>query len=113
MENNSASLDAAFHALSDPTRRAVIQRLSKGPAPVRALAEPVDIGLPTLLKHLRVLEESGLITTKKSGRTRLCQIEPMRLVEVGAWLHEQHALWQARAERLGAYVESEMSKEQE
>jgi DNA-binding transcriptional ArsR family regulator len=113
MKNYSALLDAAFHALSDPTRRAVIQRLSNGPAPVRAIAEPVDIGLPTVLKHLRVLEESGLITTKKSGRTRLCQLEPGRLIEVGSWLSEQNALWQASAERLATYVEAEMAADEE
>lgn len=80
---------------------------------MRALAEPTTIGLPTVLKHLRVLEESGLITTKKLGRTRLCQIAPTRLHEVGAWLKEQHALWKASAERLGEYVESEMLGEQD
>ncbi len=106
MENNSASLDSAFHALADPTRRAVIARLTAGPAPVRTLGEPVQIGLPTLLKHLRVLEESGLIVSEKTGRTRICRMQPQRLQMVEAWLNARRAEWLASADRLAAYVET-------
>jgi DNA-binding transcriptional ArsR family regulator len=107
MENCCVALDTAFHALADPTRRAVIRRLVKGPAPVKELAEPFDIGLSAFLKHLRVLEESGLIATEKTGRVRTCRIRPVRLSEAEAWLSEQRALWQASADRLAAYVETQ------
>lgn len=111
MVSYDSSLDSAFHALSDPTRRAVIGRLTQGPAPVKELAEPFDIGLPAFLKHLRVLEESGLILTTKSGRVRTCQIQARRLSEAEMWLSEQRALWQASADRLATYVESKMTEE--
>jgi DNA-binding transcriptional ArsR family regulator len=113
MENYRTPLDAAFHALSDPTRRAVISRLTKSPAPVKELAEPFDMGLPAFLKHLRVLEESGLITTEKTGRTRTCQVKIGRLAEAESWLSEQRALWQARTDRLADYVETQMSRDNE
>lgn len=111
MENCTPSLDTAFHALADPTRRAVISRLMTGPAPVKELAEPFSIGLPAFLKHLRVLEESGLIATEKSGRVRTCRIRPKRLLEAETWLSEQRALWQAGADRLAAYVENQMTED--
>lgn len=111
MENCRAALDTAFHALADPTRRAVISRLFAGPAPVKELAEPFNIGLPAFLKHLRVLEESGLIATEKSGRVRTCRIRPRRLLEAETWLSEQRALWQASADRLSAYVETQMTED--
>lgn len=113
MENYNPPLDTAFHALSDPTRRAVISRLTKGSAPVKELAKPYDMGLPAFLKHLHVLEESGLIVTKKSGRVRTCQILTKRLSEVETWLAEQRALWQASADRLAAYVETQMTEDAE
>lgn len=108
MEISKSPLDAAFHALSDPTRRAVISRLMKHPAPVKELAEPFGMGLPAFLKHLRVLEESGLITTRKTGRVRTCRVKIERLTDVETWLSEQRALWQARADRLAGYVETQM-----
>ena len=106
-----ARLDASFHALSDPTRRAVVTRLMQGPAPVKELAGPFGMGLPAFLKHLRVLEESGLIATEKNGRTRTCRVEPERLRQAESWLAEQRALWQAAADRLADYVETRMTKE--
>ncbi|WP_037457354.1 ArsR/SmtB family transcription factor [Skermanella stibiiresistens] len=111
MENRGASLDTAFHALADPTRRAVIHRLMTGPKAVKELAEPFDMGLPAFLKHLRVLEDSGLIATGKSGRVRTCSIRPQRLLEVETWLSEQRALWRAGADRLAAYVENQMTED--
>lgn len=110
MENLCSPLDTAFHALADPTRRAVLSRLMSGPTPVKALAEPFAMGLPAFLKHLRVLEDGGLIATKKSGRVRTCRIRPERLLEAETWLREQRALWQAGADRLAAYVENEMAE---
>jgi DNA-binding transcriptional ArsR family regulator len=110
MENYNPSLDAAFHALADPTRRAVLSRLMQGPAPVKELAAPFGMGLPSFLKHLGVLEADGLITSRKIGRVRTCQVQAERLAVAEAWLTEQRALWQARSERLADYVESQMMR---
>jgi DNA-binding transcriptional ArsR family regulator len=106
MANYIASLDSAFHALADPTRRAVVSRLITGPASVTDLAQPFSIGLPTFLKHLKVLEDSGLIGSGKSGRVRMCHLEPARLASAEAWLAEQRGLWEDRADRLASYVEN-------
>lgn len=111
MENYNLALDTAFHALADPTRRAVINRLAEGDAPVKKLAEPFDMGLPAFLKHLRVLEQSGLITTQKCGRVRTCRLQLKRLSEAEAWLSEQRELWRAGADRLAAYVENQMTED--
>jgi DNA-binding transcriptional ArsR family regulator len=113
MGNYDAPLDTAFHALSDPTRRAVIQRLIRSPARVKELAVPFDMGLPAFLKHLRVLEKSGLIATEKSGRIRTCRIRTKRLAEAESWLSEQRVLWQASVDRLAAYVETQMTGDDE
>lgn len=110
METCPTRLDSAFHALSDPTRRAVINRLMKRSAPVKELAEPFSMGLPAFLKHLRVLEESGLIATEKTGRIRTCRVRVERLAEVESWLSEQRTLWQARTDRLASYVETRMAE---
>jgi DNA-binding transcriptional ArsR family regulator len=109
MENYQ--LDAAFHALADPTRRAVVSRLTRGPAPVKELAEPFAMGLPSFLKHLRVLEKDGLIVSRKVGRVRTCRVNAERLAAAESWLSEQRALWQARTDRLADYVETQMPKE--
>lgn len=109
MENYPKSLDMAFHALSDPTRRAVLGRLMLGPAPVKDLAKPFDMGLPSFMKHLRVLEESGLISSEKVGRVRTCRARVEQLTAAEAWLSEQRTLWEARADRLADYVENQMS----
>lgn len=106
MENHSASLDTAFHALSDPTRRAVLHRLMEGPAAVKELAAPFDMGLPSFMKHLKVLEESGLIGSVKAGRVRTCHVKADRLATAESWLAEQRALWEARTDRLADYVET-------
>ena len=106
MENYSNSLDSAFHALSDPTRRAVLTRLIEGEAPVKELAKPFSMGLPTFLKHLKVLEDSGFITSEKVGRVRTCVIQPERLVEVESWLAERRELWERRLDKFTTYVES-------
>ena len=111
MVNYYPSLDTAFHALSDPTRRAIISRLVNGPAPVKQLAAPFNIGLPAFLKHLRVLEASGLIATEKRGRVRTCRVQTNRLSEAETWLSEQRALWQASADRLASYVENQMKED--
>lgn len=113
METFRTPLDAAFHALSDPTRRAVISRLTRSPAPVKELAEPFAMGLPAFLKHLKVLEDSGLIATEKAGRTRTCRVRTERLAEAESWLSAQRALWQGRADRLADYVENRMPDDED
>ena len=111
MENYSTALDQAFHALSDPTRRSVLQRLISGPATVKELSEPFSMGLPSFMKHIKVLERSGLISTQKTGRTRNCMIEPMQLTAAEKWLSEQRAIWEGRTDRLADYAESLASRE--
>jgi DNA-binding transcriptional ArsR family regulator len=109
MANHSPPLDTAFHALSDATRRAVINRLVTGSAPVKDLAKPFNMGLPAFLKHIRVLEDSGLIATEKTGRVRSCRLQPERLAEAKAWLSDQIGVWQAGADRLASYVETQIT----
>lgn len=106
MENHLTPLDAAFHALADPTRRAVVARLLTGPAAVKDLAAPFAMGLPSFLKHVRVLEESGLIGSEKVGRVRTCRLNPGRLAAAEHWLSQQRAIWEARTDRLAALVET-------
>lgn len=103
-------LDGVFHALADPTRRAVIARLLAGPAPVKMLAQPFAMGLPAFLKHLAVLEDSGLIESHKEGRVRTCRLQAARLAAAEAWLAEQRQLWEARTDRLADYVETHLSR---
>lgn len=110
MENYQDSLDAAFHALADPTRRAVVSRLMRGPAAVTELARPFDMGLPSFMKHLRVLETDGLITTQKLGRVRTCRVNSQKLAAAESWLSEQRELWQARTDRLADFVEAQHSR---
>lgn len=113
VENHQPSLDAAFHALADPTRRAVISRLTLGPAPVKELAAPFAMGLPAFIKHLRVLEANGLIRSAKVGRVRTCWVNPGRLAIAESWLSEQRRVWQARTDRLADYIETQMPKDSE
>lgn len=106
MENHSANFDSVFRALSDPTRRAVIHRLTSGRASVKELAEPFDMGLPSFMKHIAVLEDSELLKTEKVGRVRTCQLVPERLAGASGWFDEQIKLWEGRAERLASFVEN-------
>lgn len=105
------SLNTVFLALADPTRRAVIGRLGRGPASVTELARPFDIGLPSFLKHIRCLEDSGMIRTTKTGRTRTCTIESSGLAQAEHWLAEQRAIWEGRTDRLEAFVIDEQARE--
>lgn len=104
MAKYDTDLSLLFHALSDPTRRAMLTRLAAGPAQVTELAQPTGLRLPTVMRHLAVLEAAGLIASAKDGRVRTCAIEPQALVPVRAWLDEQRALWEARLDRLDDYV---------
>jgi DNA-binding transcriptional ArsR family regulator len=104
MAKHEPELSLMFHALSDPTRRAILTQLATGPAPVTALADPTGLRLPTVMRHLAVLEEAGLIATTKDGRVRTCAIVPEALAPVRTWLDDQRAIWESRLDRLDAYV---------
>jgi len=109
MAQYSALLDDIFQALSDPTRRAVLTRLGSGPATISDLAAPFDMTLPSFMKHIRLLEESGWIRTKKAGRVRTCTIERGRFEAVEGWLAEQRVIWEARTDRLESFVFANMN----
>jgi len=104
MANYSSHLDHVFSALADPTRRAIIARLSQREASVGELAEPFDMALPSLMKHIRVLETGGLVESEKQGRVRTCRLMPGATTGAEKWLTEQRAVWEARLDRLEAYV---------
>jgi DNA-binding transcriptional ArsR family regulator len=108
MENYMPFLDAVFHSLADPTRRAVLGRLAKGPATVTELAEPFEMGLPSFLKHLKILEQDGLIRSEKTGRVRTCRVDAQAMAAAEAWLAAQRRLWEASTDRLADYVENRM-----
>ncbi len=100
-----------FHALADPTRRAIVARLSQGPASVSELAKPLPMALPSVFQHLRVLEESGLIRSQKVGRVRTCRVEPAAMQTAEQWLAVQRAYWESRLDRLESYLEKLQTKE--
>jgi DNA-binding transcriptional ArsR family regulator len=105
MDQHSQPLDGIFQALADPTRRAVLARLGRGPASISELARPFDMALPSFMKHIRLLEESGWIATRKRGRVRSCALEKKALAVADQWLAEQRAIWEARFDRLDAWLE--------
>lgn len=111
MDEYSAHLDSIFQALADPTRRAVLGRLGHGPASISELAEPFAMALPSFMKHIHMLESSGLIRTAKHGRVRTCAIEATRFGEINQWLEEQRAIWDGRADRLEQYVLDQQNEE--
>ena len=100
-----ATLDLAFQALADPSRRAMVDRLIQGPATVSELAKPLAMSLPGVMQHLAVLEASGLVISEKIGRIRTCRIEPKVLTQAEHWIAERRALWERRLDRLGAFLE--------
>jgi DNA-binding transcriptional ArsR family regulator len=111
MAQYPAPLDGIFQALADPRRRAVLARLGQGPASVSELARPFDMALPSFMKHIRFLEESGWIGTRKQGRVRTCTIEPQPMAAVAAWLSQQRALWESRTDRLERFVTATRNQE--
>lgn len=104
MANQSAQLDLVFQGLADSTRRAVLERLSAGPAPVKELASPFKMSLPSFTQHLGVLERAGLVSSDKAGRVRTFRIVPKRLELVENWLEGQRAHWNKRLNQLDAYL---------
>jgi DNA-binding transcriptional ArsR family regulator len=112
MTNHGGNLDHMFHALADPTRRAIVARLVQGPASVSDLATPFEMAMPTLLAHIRVLEDSGLIGSEKHGRVRTCAIRPGALDATLAWLDRQRAIWEGRLDRMEAYAAAMHAQDQ-
>lgn len=107
----SPPLDPVFLALGDATRRSIVQRLVQGRATVSELAAPLSMSLPSVLKHLAVLERSGLICTEKRGRVRSCVLQAERLHTAEHWLAEQRQLWEARSDRMAAHVAQLLASE--
>jgi DNA-binding transcriptional ArsR family regulator len=105
MANQSTQLDHVFGALSDATRRAIIMRLCEGEASVGELAKPFEMALPSLMKHIRILERSGLVTSEKTGRVRTCSLQTEALETIEVWLAAQREIWEQRLDRLELYVE--------
>jgi DNA-binding transcriptional ArsR family regulator len=110
MAKHEPDLSLLFHALSDPTRRAILTRLAAGPAPVSELAAPTGLRLPTVMRHLSVLEDAGLIATAKDGRVRTCALVPQALIPMRTWIDDQRALWEARLDRLDSFVTTLMKE---
>jgi DNA-binding transcriptional ArsR family regulator len=101
---DQSALDLMFHALADPTRRNMVERLSQSPASVSELAQPLDMTLSAVVQHLQVLEASGLVRSQKVGRVRTCHIEPMALRRAEQWIAMRRTNWERRLDRLGDYL---------
>lgn len=112
MANYTASVTEVFHALADPTRCAIVCALVSGAQTVTTLAAPFDMALPSFMKHLTVLERSGLIRSNKVGRSRTCELVPDRLRQAEQWIAEQRAIWEARSDRMVEFVEQLHREEQ-
>jgi DNA-binding transcriptional ArsR family regulator len=112
MVDDSAVLDRAFQALSDPSRRQMVEQLTLGPASVSELAGPLTMSLAAVLQHVQVLEASGLVRSEKAGRVRTCQLQPVALQAVERWVVDRRTEWEARLDRLGDYLQQEGNHEQ-
>jgi DNA-binding transcriptional ArsR family regulator len=112
MLNQSPLADPVFQALADPSRRIMIERLSRGPASVSELAEPLPMSLPGVVQHLHVLEASGLVRSKKLGRVRTCEMDMAALQSAEDWMTERRAVWERRLDRLGEFLAEETDAEQ-
>ena len=98
--------DGIFHALSDPSRRLMVERLSSGPASVSELARPLTMSMPSVIQHLGVLENCGLVTTRKDGRTRICSLDSRVLRSAEQWIAERRMMMERNLDRLGAYLDT-------
>jgi DNA-binding transcriptional ArsR family regulator len=103
------SINRVFQALADPTRRAVVERLARGPASTMELARPFKITLPSFAQHLEMLEKSGVVISHKVGRVRCFELSPNPLVPAENWIAEQHAVWSERLDRMEEFLEAEMA----
>ena len=106
MLNQLPDLDRLFHALADPARRAMVERLSRGPAPLSELARPLPMSLPAAMQHLSVLEQAGLVRSEKIGRVRICRVQTATLGEAEQWINAQRQAWEHRLDRLGDYLKT-------
>jgi DNA-binding transcriptional ArsR family regulator len=104
MARQKVSIDRVFHALGDPTRRAIVERLSEGPISVSILATPLGITLAAVVQHLQILEKSGLVRTTKIGRVRTCRIEPAGFSVAERWIEDRRSVWERRLDRLGVLL---------
>lgn len=111
MAQYSSTLDGAFQALADPTRRAVLGRLGSGPASIGELAAPFDMALPSFMKHIHYLEKTGWVSTRKTGRVRTCALERTSFDVIETWLSEQRSIWEGRTDRLEHFVTTTHDKE--
>lgn len=107
MPRKKPDIDRVFHALGDPSRRAILEKLSRGPTSVSRLAEPLSITLAAVVQHLQVLEESGLVQTEKVGRVRTCRIEPAGLAVAQEWILDRRSMWERGLDRLGDLLAEE------
>jgi DNA-binding transcriptional ArsR family regulator len=105
MPNSKVTIERLFHALGDPTRRALVEKLSEGPLSVSRLAVPLDITLTAVAQHLQVLEECGLVQTEKLGRVRTCRLEPGGFSILEEWIKDRRSLWERRLDRLGEMLD--------
>jgi DNA-binding transcriptional ArsR family regulator len=108
---NHPALDLVFQALADPSRRTMVERLGRGPASVSELAQPLDMSLPAVIQHLRVLETSGLVRSEKMGRVRMCRIEPKAFAAAEGWFAKRRATWERRFDRLDAFLAAEAAQD--
>jgi DNA-binding transcriptional ArsR family regulator len=104
MLNQSPALDLVFQALADPTRRAIVERLGRGPASVSELARPFEMSLPAVVQHIHVLEASGLVRSEKIGRVRTCRMDDLAMAKAETWISDRRTIWQRRLDRLGDYL---------
>jgi DNA-binding transcriptional ArsR family regulator len=104
MLNQGAALDQVFQALADPTRRWMVERLSRGPASVSELAKPLTMSLPAVVQHLQVLEQSGLVRSEKVGRVRTCRMQAEGLRMAEHWINQRRDAWERRLDRLGEFL---------
>jgi DNA-binding transcriptional ArsR family regulator len=110
LEPAEPEIDRVFQALADPSRRAMVDRLTRGPASVSELARPLAMSLPAVVQHLHLLEASGLVRTEKLGRVRTCSIEPAALRTAEAWVAQRRTAWERRLDRLGEFLAEQTSK---
>ena len=99
-----SALDHRIHAIADPTRRDILERLSRGPASVSELAGPLSMSMPGVLKHVRILEDADLVRTEKRGRSRECRLGAASLDDVAGWVEQQRSRWEGRLDRLESYL---------
>jgi DNA-binding transcriptional ArsR family regulator len=102
----ASQLDLTFHALADPARRAMVERLGRGPASVSELAQPLAMSLPAVVQHLAVLQACGLVASEKVGRVRTCRMEPAAMSLAEQWINQRRTDWEARLDRLGAHLKA-------